>query len=60
VECLKEHRFPLGGPAWDEKYGLGHPPAMNGGAVRGKDWVSAQVGDNECFIAAAQEKSGVV
>jgi hypothetical protein len=33
---------------------------MNGKAVRGKDWVSAQVVDNECFIAAHQENQGVV
>ncbi|MEA2259830.1 MAG: hypothetical protein QOJ51_2655 [Acidobacteriaceae bacterium] len=31
---------------------------MNGRAVRGKDWVSAQVDDNECFIVAPQAKSG--
>lgn len=55
-----EHAFRSRRSAWDEKYGLGHPPAMNGRAVRGKDWESAQVGDNECFIAAPQEKSGVI
>jgi DNA-binding response OmpR family regulator len=31
---------------------------MNGRAVRGKDLVSAQVVDNECFTVAPQEKSG--
>jgi hypothetical protein len=31
---------------------------MNGRAVRGKDLVSAQVVDNECFTVAPQEESG--